>query len=212
MQKNGVKKNEVLKLSIYALFLAIMLVMGLVPGLGFIQTGFAAIVIIQVPVILASYFLGLKGGMIFGFVFGLTSFINCFINPDAFAGIIMNAGGMKTVFLMIVCLFVPRVLIGVTTWATYKLVSKIDKTEVLAMSTSAFIGTLTNTVFFLGAFYLFAKDACMSAFEAQSASALFTMMLGVVTFNGLIEAVTSVVLCTAIGQALKRFCFDKIMI
>ena len=68
--------NKTLKLTVYALFLAIMLVMGLVPFLGFIPLPFASIVIIQVPVILASYFLGYKGGMFFGLVFGITSIIN----------------------------------------------------------------------------------------------------------------------------------------
>ncbi|MGN0809528.1 MAG: ECF transporter S component [Christensenellales bacterium] len=201
--------NKTLKLTVYALFLAIMLVMGLVPGLGFIPTPVAGIVIIQVPVILASYFLGYKGGMFFGLVFGITSIINCFIQPDVFAAIIMNAGGIKTIGLMIICLVIPRVLIGLTTRATYDLISRFDKTRLLSMGLSAFIGTLTNTVFFLGAFYLFAREACMTGFGAATEKALFDMMLGVVTFNGVIEAVTSVVLCTAIGQALYRFFFKK---
>ena len=42
-------------LTTYALFLAIMLIMAFVPGLGFIPTSVAAIVIIQVPVIIAPY-------------------------------------------------------------------------------------------------------------------------------------------------------------
>ena len=201
--------NKTLKLTVYALFLAIMLVMGLVPGLGFIPTPVAGIVIIQVPVILASYFLGYKGGMFFGLVFGITSIINCFIQPDVFAAIIMNAGGIKTIGLMIICLVIPRVLIGLTTRATYDLIYRFDKTRLLSMGLSAFIGTLTNTVFFLGAFYLFAREACMTGFGAANEKALFDMMLGVVTFNGVIEAVTSVVLCTAIGQALYRFFFKK---
>ncbi|MDD7503486.1 MAG: ECF transporter S component, partial [Clostridium sp.] len=100
-------------------------------------------------------------------------------------------------------------LIGLTTRATYDLVSRFDKTRLLSMGLSAFIGTLTNTVFFLGAFYLFAREACMAGFGAATEKALFDMMLGVVTFNGVIEAVTSVVLCTAIGQALYRFFFKK---
>ena len=201
--------NKTLKLTVYALFLAIMLVMGLVPGLGFIPTPVAGIVIIQVPVILASYFLGYKGGMFFGLVFGITSIIKCFIQPDVFATIIMNAGGIKTIGLMIICLVIPRVLIGLTTRATYDLIYRFDKTRLLSMGLSAFIGTLTNTVFFLGAFYLFAREACMTGFGAANEKALFDMMLGVVTFNGVIEAVTSVVLCTAIGQALYRFFFKK---
>ena len=201
--------NKTLKLTVYALFLAIMLVMGLVPGLGFIPTPVAGIAIIQVPVILASYFLGYKGGMFFGLVFGITSIIKCFIQPDVFATIIMNAGGIKTIGLMIICLVIPRVLIGLTTRATYDLIYRFDKTRLLSMGLSAFIGTLTNTVFFLGAFYLFAREACMTGFGAATEKALFDMMLGVVTFNGVIEAVASVVLCTAIGQALYRFFFKK---
>lgn len=203
------RNQKIRSMAIYSLFLAVMLLMGLVPGLGYIQTGVAAIVIIQVPVIIAAYFLGYKGGIMFGFVFGFTSLLNCFIQPDAFAGIIMNAGGIYSVLLMIVCLFVPRILMGITTKATYDLICKFDKSKVGAMAVSAFIGTLTNTVFFLGAFYLFAKDACMSAFSAATSNALFTLMLGVVASNGIIEAITSVVLCTAIGQALHNFYFRK---
>ena len=183
-------------LTTYALFLAIMLIMAFVPGLGFIPTSVAAIVIIQVPVIIASYFLGFKGGMFFGLVFGLTSVIKCFTEPDAFAMIIMNAGGLKTVGLMIICLIVPRIMIGVTSRAVYTLFNKFD-------------GTITNTILFLGAFYLFAKDACMAQFGAATADALFKMMLGVVTLNGIIEAVTSVIICTAVGQALYNFIFKK---
>lgn len=201
--------NKTLKLTVYALFLAIMLVMGLVPGLGFIPTPVAGIVIIQVPVILASYFLGYKGGMFFGLVFGITSIINCFIQPDVFATIIMNAGGIKTIGLMIICLVIPRVLIGLTTRATYDLIYRFDKTRLLSMGLSAFLGTLTNTVFFLGAFYLFAREACMTGFGEATEKALFDVMLEVVKINGVIEAVASVVLCTAIGQALYKFFFKK---
>ena len=191
-------------LTTYALFLAIMLIMAFVPGLGFIPTSVAAIVIIQVPVIIASYFLGFKG-----LVFGLTSVIKCFTEPDAFAMIIMNAGGLKTVGLMIICLIVPRIMIGVMSRAVYTLFNKFDKTRISSMAVAAFVGTITNTILFLGAFYLFAKDACMAQFGAATADALFKMMLGVVTLNGIIEAVTSVIICTAVGQALYNFIFKK---
>lgn len=195
-------------LTTYALFLAIMLIMAFVPGLGFIPTSVAAIVIIQVPVIIASYFLGFKGGMFFGLVFGLTSVIKCFTEPDAFAMIIMNAGGLKTVGLMIICLIVPRIMIGVTSRAVYTLLTSLTRPEFQAWRSPP-CRNLTNTILFLGAFYLFAKDACMAQFGAATADALFKMMLGVVTLNGIIEAVASVIICTAVGQALYNFIFKK---
>ena len=81
--------------------------------------------------------------------------------------------------------------------------------ECIIQVAAAFVGTITNTILFLGAFYLFAKDACMAQFGAATADALFKMMLGVVTLNGIIEAVTSVIICTAVGQALYNFIFKK---
>lgn len=204
------RNTNVLKFTVYALFMAIMLVMGLVPGLGFIPTPVAGIVIIQVPVILASFFLGYRGGILFGFVFGITSVINCFIQPDAFASVILSAGSIgKIVLLMFLCLIVPRVLIGFTSRVTYDLMCKFDKSKVFSMGLAAFIGTITNTVFFLGAFYLLAKESCMVTFGCETAEALLKAMIGVVTFNGVIEAITSVILCTAIGQALYSFFFKK---
>lgn len=49
----------------------------------------------------------------------------------------------------------------------------------------------------------------MAQFGAATADALFKMMLGVVTLNGIIEAVASVIICTAVGQALYNFIFKK---
>lgn len=165
------RTNNTQKLTVYALFLAIMLVMGLVPGLGFIPTPFAAIVIIQVPVILASYFLGYKGGIIFGAVFGITSIINCFIQPDAFAAIILSSKGIMPLILMAVCLLIPRILMGISTRACFdlfkNLFKRFDKSKALAMGISAFVGTLTNTVLFLGAFFLFARKPVLSSLRLK---------------------------------------------
>ena len=110
---------------------------------------------------------------------------------------------------MIICLIVPRIMIGVMSRAVYTLFNKFDKTRISSMAVAAFVGTITNTILFLGAFYLFAKDACMAQFGAATADALVKMMLGVVTLNGIIEAVASVIICTAVGQALYNFIFKK---
>lgn len=204
-------KANVKKLVVYALFMAITLLMGLVPFLGYINiTGFAAITIMQIPVILASYFLGYKGGIFFGFMFGVTSLINCFSgSADAIAMLILNQGGFSTLFLIVVILFVPRILIGITTRATYDAICRFDRTKALAMGVSAFVGTLTNTIFVLGGLYLFALEPSIEAFGAASANGLFTVLLGVLSSNGLIEAGAAVVICTAVGQALHKAFFIK---
>lgn len=200
-------RTDTKKLIVYALFMAITLLMGLVPFLGYINIGGPAITIMHLPVILAAYFLGYKGGILFGFVFGVTSLINCFINPDAIAALIMNQGGLSTLLLIIAILIIPRVLIGITSRAMYNVICCFDRTKLIAMGVSAFIGTITNTVFVLGGLYLFALEPSIAAFGATNAKGLFVILLSVLTSNGLIEAATAVVLCTVIGQALHKAFF-----
>ncbi len=197
------------KLIVYSLFMAITLLMGLVPFLGYIHTGGAAITIMQIPVILASYFLGYEGGILFGFVFGATSLINCFTSPDAIAMLILNQGGLSTLFLIIAILFIPRILVGIVSRASYDVVCRFDSTKALAMGISAFVGTLTNTIFVLGGLYLLALEPSIAAFGVTSAKALFAALLAIFTSNGLIEAAAAVVICTVIGQVLHKAFFIK---
>ena len=71
---NRVKNKDITLLS---MFIAITVVLGVVPNIGIIQIGPISLTILHIPVILASFMLGIKGGIVTGFCFGLTSGFIC---------------------------------------------------------------------------------------------------------------------------------------
>ena len=187
------------ELVLYALFTALTLLLGLTP-IGFIYFPFASVTIMHIPVIVAGYLLGVKGGAFFGFIFGLTSLIQCFMAPDAFAMIVLGTEtgfGLYNVLLILVVLFLPRVLTGVFSALVYKAFSRKKPGNVFALGSSAIIGSLTNTVLFLGALYVFAYNQSAAAFGLAggfTSLEFIQVLLGIVSFNGLLEAAAALII------------------
>ena len=57
---------------------------------------------------------------------------------------------------------------------------------------------------FLGGLYILAFEQAAEAMGVAS-SALLTTLLGIVTGNGIIEAIAAVVICTAVGKAISAY-------
>ena len=192
-----------------ALFTGIILMLGLTP-LGFLTLLLVSITTVHIPVIIGSTLYGVKDSIYLGFIFGLTSFIRCFIAPDAVALIMLgtNTGGFElyNVFLIVAILFIPRILTGLFTSVSYKITNKLIKNNGLAIGISAFIGSMTNTIFFLGGLYLFAFDQSSLAFGLTSASPLsfLTFLLGLIAFNGVLEAVVAVIVSVGVCKVLLK--------
>ena len=199
------ERNKIYEMVLYALFIAITAILGLTP-LGFIPL-IVSITTTHMPVIIGSYSLGAKGGAILGGVFGLTSLIQCFRNPvDVTAQLMLGKStggfGLYNLFLIVAIIFLPRILCGVFSALTYKGISKFDKSRVIAMGTAAVVGSMTNTIFYLGGLYLFAFDTMSAAYGVSTYGALLKIILGVVGFNGVIEAIAALIICTAVGKAV----------
>ncbi|MBQ5778066.1 MAG: ECF transporter S component [Oscillospiraceae bacterium] len=199
------ERNKIYEMVLYALFIAITAILGLTP-LGFIPL-IVSITTTHMPVIIGSYSLGAKGGAILGGVFGITSLIQCFRNPvDVTAQLMLGKStggfGLYNLFLIVAIIFLPRILCGVFSALTYKGVSKFDKSRVIAMGTAAVVGSMTNTIFYLGGLYLFAFDTMSAAYGVSTYGALLKIILGVVGFNGVIEAIAALIICTAVGKAV----------
>ncbi len=196
------------QLVLYAVFVGMIFLLGLTP-LGFITLPIAAITTVHVPVIVGAYRFGPKGGAILGFFFGLTSLISCFLRPDAIAAIVLgtNSGfGIYNLLLIVMILFVPRVLVGVFSALIYNGLRR--KNETVAMGVAAFCGSMANTILLLGGLYLFAFQATGTAFglaEGFTAAQFLKILLGIVTVNGVVEALAAVLICTALGRAQLHF-------
>ena len=200
------RENKVRTLVLYGMFIAVVFLLGLTP-MGYIYLPMAAITTVHIPVIVGGYTLGKKGGAVLGFFFGLTSFIKCFTTPDAIAAVMLGTAtgfGAYNLLLIVMVLFVPRILTGFLSAAVYQLIGGAGKRQAAAMGISAFVGSMTNTVLFLGGLYILAFEQTAQAMGVAG-GALLATLLGIVAGNGIIEAIAAVIICTAVGKAISAY-------
>lgn len=209
MENRRVSKFLV-KLSLFALFSAIIIVLAFTPA-GYIMIPGVAITTVHIPVIIGSFVLGIWGGTFLGLVFGLTSFFRALTTPDLLATIVLVEGNAwYTLFLVAAILVVPRVLTGLFSGLAFRLGRKIDKTKVFALGISSFIGSITNTIFVLGGVYVFAFERAAAGFglENPTYGAFAKMLLGIVALNGVPEAIFAVIVCTLVAKILLKYMDD----
>ncbi len=204
------RSSKTLSIVQVGLFSAIIVIMAFTPFLGYIPLGFTRATIIHIPVIIGSLMLGPRKGALLGFVFGMTSLINNTINPTAtsfvfspFYSLGEFSGGFSS---LIICLL-PRTLVGITPYYTYKLISKycnkVKNKLVLALSMAGIVGSLTNTLLVMNLIYiLFRED--YATINKVDTNALYTFIIGIIGINGIPEAIVASIIIVLIGRTLKR--------
>lgn len=203
MQHKEIMKELVLT----GLFVAIIFIMAFSP-LGYIPLGVIRATIVQIPVIIGTLFCGTKKGAFLGFLFGLTSCVTGTMMPTLtsfiFSPIIAASqiGAMGAVYSTIIC-FGPRTLVGVLPVLAYKGLSKVCKSKTVCFAISGVIGSLTNTILVMGGIFLFYKDAYAVAMGV-SATAILGIIGTTICVNGVIEAILSGVIVSAVGSVLMK--------
>lgn len=199
--------NKMLRFTQIALLMAIMLVMALVPFLGYIQIPFTTVkaTTMHIPVIIGAILMGPKAGGILGAFFGFTSFItNSFLSPTVTSFLftpLYSLGSVHGNFFSLVICFVPRILIGVVAGYIYILVKRFDKTSVFACIASGLTGSMTNTVLVMGGSYLFFASE-YAAVKQTTVEGLLKLIIGVITFNGVIEAIVAAIIAAVVAKPL----------
>lgn len=146
-------KKDMRSFILTAMFVALVLLFGLTP-VGMIPLGFINLTLLHLPVIIGTILLGLKSGLLLGACFGAVSAISAFGiygTPSALAATLVAA---QPVLALIMC-FLPRLLVPTVTHFVYKLCSKKDARSLKAIVPAAVLGSLTNTVLYLGLMLLF---------------------------------------------------------
>lgn len=160
-------KLSVRQITIAGMLSAISIVMATTP-LGYIPLGIANATTMHIPTIIGSILEGPYVGTFIGLIFGVSSFIRQ--NTPIFADPLVA--------------ILPRLLIGIVAYYTYKLTK--------SSGVAAVAGTLTNTVGVLGLAvlkkYLTVQVALM-----------------VVLKNTIFEVVIAVILTTIIVRSVKRY-------
>ncbi|MGK4059501.1 ECF transporter S component [Loigolactobacillus coryniformis] len=191
------QKNKAYRISILAMFVAIIIIQNFVPLFGYIPLGLLDLTTIHITVIIAAIILGPKDGALVGGAWGLITFIRAFTSPTSPLA--------PLVFTNPVVSIVPRILIGlVAGWLFIWLQRKIKRTP--AMMLAALVGALVNTILVLGLIYLFYRTpAVAQAYGTADVSRLGGLLLVVVATNGIPEAILAAVVAPLICTPLLRF-------
>lgn len=189
-------RKKTLHMVLTALFMALILLLGFTP-LGLIPLGFINVTILCIPVIIGTIMLGLKTGMILGFCFGSVSAVSAFGiagTPSALAATLVAANP----FLALLMCYVPRLMVPVMVYGVYRLASFGKENFTVALPVAAAVGSLTNTVLYLGLMLLF---YVMAGIEYAN---LLALIGGTGLIAGAAEAVAAAVITTPVVLALRK--------
>ncbi|NLI94589.1 MAG: ECF transporter S component [Erysipelotrichaceae bacterium] len=183
------RNARVQRISINALFLAIIMLMSFVPQIGFITIpGLVEITLIPVVVFIGAYFLPFYGGIFLGTSFGILSLIVAFIRGAGNPTVIPFQNPLVSVL--------PRVIVGLLASIVFNFVRKKfyhNKKHIgIALGISGFSLSIIHTILVLA----------MLAIVNQWGWEYF---VSVITINSIIEAGLALVLVPLIGVRLHSY-------
>lgn len=193
------------RFTLLALFIAIEIVIAVIPFLGYIPLGVINATTLHIPVIIAGILLGKKEGAILGFVFGFTSMMKSTLEPTATAFIFspfITIGGISGGWQSLLIAFIPRILIGYLSGVIYEVLSK-KINDSMSMGIAALSGSIINTVLVMSGIYVFFGHAYAEAINV-SYDVIITFIMGVVATNGIAEAIVAAIIAVAVCKAGKK--------
>jgi len=210
------KKMETGKMVQLSLLTALIILMSVVPFLGYIPLGVTNATIIHIPVIIGSIVLGPIAGAFLGFVFGLTSFLHATYAPTLASFIFTpfySVGNISGNFWSLFIAFVPRILVGVVPYFVYHLIAK--RQQKIALIAAGVAGSLTNTLLVMNFVYLFFGESYASITN-NALDTLYSAIIAVIFVNGIPEALLAgaltVGICTALFKAgVTRYTAHRVL-
>lgn len=183
-----------------ALLIAVILLMAFTP-IGYIKTLGLEITLLTIPVAVGAIVLGPAAGAVLGFVFGMTSFIQCF-GASAFGAVLLS---INPVYTFIVCV-ITRTIIGWFTGLIYAGIRKCRPVKRISRAIASLCCPVLNTLFFMGTLVLFFYQTEFIQNLAQTLGARNPLIFIVlfVGVNGLVETIICFVAGTAVSEALGR--------
>lgn len=189
-----------------AMFLAVEVVLTFTP-LGFLRIGPLSATTMHIPVIIAGIVFGIKGGIFTGSVFGFLSIVNATMNPGVTSFVFspfIEIGGVHGNFTSILIAMVPRILLGIAAAGIYHFLKQKNISNNICILSAAIGATLTNTILVLCGIYLFFGESYAAAIHIDFQT-LITVLLGVITTNGIFEVFLACILSVSICRALKSY-------
>lgn len=189
---SNTKRSKTLHLTQLALLTAIIFLMAFTP-LGYLKIGlFLSITFLTIPVVIGATVMGPKDGAFLGFVFGATSYAQCF-GLDAFGTMLCS---INPVYTALMCL-IPRVMIGIVSGSMMSPLRKSGCSRVSSYFLCCMAGALTNTVLFVGLLMaLFGQTEYIQSF-GNNALQIIWLLTGV-------NAIVETLVCTVVGGVVAE--------
>lgn len=176
------------ELAFGSMIMAIILLMALVPGIGYIKINLVDVTLIHIPVLVgAMTFKDKKLALIAGTTFGVSSWLVAMFRP---------MGPIDLVFRNPLVSILPRILFALLAYYLYKYLSEKMKKEYPAQIISIVIATAFHTILVVTMLYFFGRNI----FE----DTLVNILIGVITLNGWIEIVLAAIVVPPIIKVLKK--------
>ena len=203
------KNKKTFDIVLTAFFLGIMILMSVVPFLGFIPIGPLNATILHVPVIIGSVILGPRLGAFLGSSFGVMSVFNATTRPSAlsfvFSPFIPIIGTSHGSWKALLVALVPRILVGIVPYYVYKFGQRFfkGKTNSIALFLAGIAGGLTNTLLVMNLIYFLFKDSYGQIIK-KGADQVYGAILAVIATQGVPEAIVAGILTAAVASILLR--------
>lgn len=196
------RHSKTLRMAQLAILIAIMLIFAFTP-VGYLRVGPVAITFMILPVAVGAIALGPAAGALLGGVFGLTSFIQCFLG-DLFGTFVLS---INPVFTFLMCM-VPRILCGWLSGLLFRVLNKIDRTKIASYFAASLATALLNTVLFVLCIVVMFwpnPDFVQGMVDfGMTTDTLWLFIVGFVGLNGVIEAAVNFVVGGAAAKAVVR--------
>ena len=193
------KREQTRQMTILAMFIAIIAVLGLVPNgaggtIGFIKIApTIEATIVHIPVLIGAVLLGRKMGIYLGIAFGVVANIAAFIYASPY-------------FVYPWVAILPRFIFGLLIYDFTKLFIKLFKNKVVGIGLSFFILTLIHTILVLLMFWTsFALVNNFGLFEALEPYFSFLILYNVIPFTPLVEAAIAAIVGSVIVINLAKY-------
>jgi uncharacterized membrane protein len=189
-------RTRIQNLTVNAMLIALIGLMGFVPFLGFIPLGASvSITIIHLPVLLGAALLSTRSATLLGFSFGLVSLLVVVTNP--------TPQPIDLFFVNPLISVLPRILFGLFAGILFSFTRRFANLQQYGLlSLFAFLATVFHTVLVLSMLWLFASAELSGLFGN-----LVQFIWYILSLNGLIEAMLSALLIPILTLALRRIRF-----
>ena len=192
----GNTSKKVLFLTQTAILTAIIFLMSFTP-IGYLKVGFVEITFLAIPVAVGAILLGPAVGTFLGFMFGVSSFIQCFTG-SVFGAALLS---INPVFTALFCV-IPRTLMGFLASVIFRGMYKSTKKGTISCAIASLSASVLNTLLFILFLILFFGRSDYISMMMQTTfntDSILLFSLLFVGWNGLIEAIT----CTVIGFGIS---------